>query len=677
MTAFKLDTFGGMTPAIDDRLIGDRAAAWSENTWLYSGRLQGIPQPELVRACTAGTAKVFRLPNNFVDADHLEDSVWMEFENADTDIVRALVIGDTHDRYYWASSDSSPKYNTRARIAASSTEFILGIPAPSAPTLVVTGTGQSVTVTSATPGVVTWTAHGLVANSPFYFGGTTAPTGTVLGTTYYVTAANLTTNTFTFSATAGGTAIATSSTGTAVTANAVGVDTARAYLTTWVSAYDEEGPASAPVVKTGPPNGSWDLTLTAAAADDIGGPDRDLTHTNIYRTVTSSQGVATYFFVAQIPIATLSYSDTQSDATVSANSQIESTNWVAPPTDLQGIVAMPNGILAGWRLNEIWFCEPYRPHAWPAAYSIVVDYPIVGLGVTNQTLVVCTQGFPVSVSGIHPASMAQSKSASLEPCLSRGSIVSTTEGVYYASPNGLVFAGQGSINNITRALITKDKWHTLTSSLTLRAARLGTAYYAFGSARSGVFDSLSFDPLSFAQEDFAGSYSGVVIDPADQRVAFNIVSDRDPVTSVMNDPWSGEVFIIKDSNLYRLNLSNEDSARLVYKWRSKIFQSPKPMNLGAMRVSWTAPATAPDAAGTLPMTTTSAEFPELPVGSTYGVVRVYGDDELRYTHDLVTSGELIRPASGFKASDWQLEFETYLTIYSAQIASSVKALKGV
>ena len=70
---------------------------------------------------------------------------------------------------------------------------------------------STVTMTIATPGVITWTAHGLAANDPIAFVTTGAlPTGIVAGTTYYVN--NITTNTFEISATAGGTSIATTGT---------------------------------------------------------------------------------------------------------------------------------------------------------------------------------------------------------------------------------------------------------------------------------------------------------------------------------------------------------------------------------------------------------------------------------------------------------------------------------
>jgi hypothetical protein len=213
----KIDSFGGMVPAADDRLLPERAAAHSENTWLYSGRLSGLPEPTLVRACSPNTVKVFRLPNSSPDADHIDDSIWMEFQDADTDIVRAPVIGDTFDRYYWCSAGISPKYNTRARIEAGDDAWLLGIPANVAPALVVVGGA----------------------------------------------AANVT----------------------------------RAYVTTWVSAYGEEGPGSVPVIVTGKSDGSWNLTLqrpqrlpiSVAPATSQPDPHPHLPHRDIVL------GVATFF----------------------------------------------------------------------------------------------------------------------------------------------------------------------------------------------------------------------------------------------------------------------------------------------------------------------------------------------------------------------------------------------
>lgn len=67
----------------------------------------------------------------------------------------------------------------------------------------------TVTITIATPGVVTWNAHGLRNGMPIRLTTTGAlPTGLVAGTTYYIV--NKSTNTFQLSATVDGSAINTS-----------------------------------------------------------------------------------------------------------------------------------------------------------------------------------------------------------------------------------------------------------------------------------------------------------------------------------------------------------------------------------------------------------------------------------------------------------------------------------
>jgi hypothetical protein len=80
----------------------------------------------------------------------------------------------------------------------------------------------TITVTIASPGVVTWTSHGLSTNDPVVFYTTGAlPTGITAGTIYYATVTGA--NTFTISATVGGAAINTtgsqSGTHTASTGN--------------------------------------------------------------------------------------------------------------------------------------------------------------------------------------------------------------------------------------------------------------------------------------------------------------------------------------------------------------------------------------------------------------------------------------------------------------------------
>lgn len=595
MPATKVNRFGGMVPAIDPTMLPDQAAAYAENTWLYTGVLDAIPKPTLLRSCSlTETGKVFRIPNNYTDATHLLDAIWMEFTHPDTDVIRAPITDDSYDRYYWVSPLDVPRYNTRARIAANNTAWKLGVSVP-----------------SVAPGVTP----------------------------------------------AGGS----------------GATVSRAYVYTWVTAYGEEGPPSPPTVVSGFVNATWNLTLTAPTAADMG-TDRNITKTRIYRTVTSSSGVATYFFVAEITAATTAYGDTNTDTLVSANNQLESTSWSGPPSDLVGWVTMSNGMIAGWRNNEVWFCEPYRPHAWPAEYSLAVDYPIVGLGVNGQTLVICTQGYPYTLTGVHPSSVTQSRLTNFEPCTSRGSILSTPEGVYYGSPNGLVIVTNGSANIVTRDICTKDKWNQLVNISTMRAARLGTDYFTFGAARNGVFDENAFNVADnvFESSDYTGAYTGVYIDNTNTHIAFNLIHNELPCINLMNDAWSGELLIIRDNKVYWVNIADTKPIREVYKWRSKKFQGGSAFNISVCRVYFDVPEGTPN----LSVTPNTALVQTL-ANDQYGLIRAYADDRLVLTRELRTSGEIIRLPSGFKADYWQFEFEARVRIKSFQLGSSIKELRKV
>lgn len=73
---------------------------------------------------------------------------------------------------------------------------------------------SDVTISNATPAVVSWNNHGLSAGTAVTFTTTgTLPTGLAAGTTYYVIASGLTTNAFSVSASPGGSAINTTGAG--------------------------------------------------------------------------------------------------------------------------------------------------------------------------------------------------------------------------------------------------------------------------------------------------------------------------------------------------------------------------------------------------------------------------------------------------------------------------------
>jgi hypothetical protein len=446
-------------------------------------------------------------------------------------------------------------------------------------------------------------------------------------------------------------------------------DESRAYVYTWVTEFGEESPPSPPTLIIGHGSGTWDITLTAPPTGATTG--RLLEKVRIYRTVSGVGGETDYFFVAEQAINITTYADTT--PSVTGNRLLESLFWTEPPLDLQGFVSMPNGIIASWRENEIWFCEPFRPHAWPVPYQISVDAPIVGCGVIGQTLIVCTEGSPYAVTGVNPASMAQSRLATFEPCTSRGSIVNTPAGVAYSSPNGLVLATPGGAVVLTRSMIQKEDWYELLRLPTIMATTFNGGYYAYGSTAIGCFSEEGFNLDAFLPQDFTGSFTGVFIDPNDNRVAVSKLSQPVPIRSVYSDIWTGEVFIMRDDGLFWLDQTRLcEEPRQPYIWRSKILETPAQQNFEAMRVYFGKHRCTPVLN---PVQNTNLIQTLQP--DQWGLVRVYADGRHCFTRELRESGQLFRLPSGFKATFWQIEIEARVKLESIEVATTARMLGNV
>jgi hypothetical protein len=600
MVALKLQNFGAMLPAVDPRLLPQQNAEVSQNTWLYSGALEGLPRMVPIRTLADPTAKkAFRIPFDRFSKDNITDSYWIELPTTYADIVPSPTVGDTFERYYWTGVGITPQYNTKARIASGAPAYKLGIPSSSTP--------PGITVTGGTS-----------PSDPGY------------------------------------------------------IAESRTYVYTWVSTFGEEGPPSPPATAVGASNGAWSITVTAPSAEVLEG--RTLSHVKIYRTITASVGSTAYYYVAQIGILSTVYVDAVSTVTVAGNNLLQSLFWVAPPSDLEGMVAMPNGIIAGFRANEVWFSEPYRPHAWPPIYTLALAGEIVGLGVIGQSLVACTRVSPYVISGVNPASMAVSKIATNEPCLSRGSVVSTPNGVVFASSNGLVLAAPGISRNVTDKLITKNFWLDAMKFLnvpTINAALFKDAYYCWGAPVEGSFGNDAFDENSFELFDFTGADLGAIIDIGDPRMGYTRLYHPEATDNCWNDDWTGEVFTIRDGVVYWLDLDSS-RAREPFKWRSKILETPNQRNFGAMRVFF---ETYPDSPVLNPVPNAGLE--QQLAADQWGLVRVYADGILRFTRELRTSGQTFRLPSGFKATFWQVEIEARVKVLSVEIATTTKELGSV
>ena len=173
---------------------------------------------------------------------------------------------------------------------------------------------------------------------------------------------------------------------------------------------------------------------------DVPPSNRAINRMRIYRSQTSALGDTTLYFLDELPATTtlFEYDETQ----YPMNEVIASTDYNPPPDNLEGLISLPNGIMAGFVGKKVYFSEPYRPHAWPEKYIMTVDYPVVGFGAFGSSIAVMTTGMPYVMQGNTPDAMVSQRLEVNLPCLSAQSIVDLGYSVAYASTQGLVTISQ-------------------------------------------------------------------------------------------------------------------------------------------------------------------------------------------------------------------------------------------
>jgi hypothetical protein len=476
---------------------------------------------------------------------------WLEW-NTDVDVVRGPVLDDTDSRVYYMGSGQPKKtnWNLATTNGTGTLPFpngylSMGVPAPTkAPTL-------------STAGGSTPEDRVYVYTYISQFGSITeesapSPAATI---TTNATGATVTVSGFTTTGTY-------SQTGTTITITetAHGMDSGQVVYLDFTS-----GTA---------PDGQYTITVTGLNSYTVQAPSAttsgnvtvlaklpsgtyNITHRRIYRTVVGEATVS-YQLVDEIPLATTSYAD--SKPVLELGSLLQTQNWNPPPNDLKGLVAMPNGMLAAFRDNEVWFSEPYYPHAWPDLYTLVIDSTVVGLGVYDTTLVVMTQNQPYLMTGSSPLSVSQAKLPIFQPCVSKRSIASDQYGIMYASQNGLVSIGPSGADVISVPLYTRDDWILLNPGSMLGAI-YNNQYFGFYTTNAGT--------------------SAIVITRGDTPPLIEFDFDA---TAVFIDRSTTEFFCVSflDNKIYQID--DDEVNNTLFEWKSKKFVLGMPVHFAAIKV---------------------------------------------------------------------------------------------
>jgi hypothetical protein len=228
----------------------------------------------------------------------------------------------------------------------------------------------------------------------------------------------------------------------------------RYYVYTEVNNYGEEGPPS-------PLSGLLEVTpgnhVELSELAVTGG--RRVTNTfRIYRT-SSTATSADFFYVGETTSNNTTFLDTLDADQLSE--VLETAEYDPPHAEMRGVVALPNGFLAGFFGNTLCFSEPGLPYAWPVRYRIPVESDIVALGVFGNNICVGTKAQPYLVLVTDPANASLISLELPQACVSRRSMLEVPGGVVYATPDGmaLVTASGGSL--LTEGVYTRAQWQAL------------------------------------------------------------------------------------------------------------------------------------------------------------------------------------------------------------------------
>lgn len=451
--------------------------------------------------------------------------------------------------------------------------------------------------------------------------------------------------------------------------------TTRIYVYTWVTDFGEESapsPASADVFWTP----GQTVTLSGFASTP---PGRNITKQRIYRAQTGKTGTQ-LFFIDERAASAGSYVDNISPELL--QEALPSANWDTPPDDLTGLIALPNGMMAGFSGKQLCFCEPYRPHAWPEGYRLTMDYPIMGLGAFSSSIIVTTQGTPYIVTGSAPENMVSERIQQDLPCINARGIVNLGYSVIYPSHDGLVQVTSSGAAVASTGLFSRDDWLNL-DPYNMYASRYNGRYFT-----------------RYNYTDVTGAnYRGMFIIDFTGEQPFLIRAD-DYADSMYFDLPSGVLYLLIGDAAYEWDAVGQPGALMV--WKSKLFVLPTPTNFGAILVEAdndlsAAQQAAIDAENAAIIASNTALMAGISIGgeidgaamNTFPIngdmlqpitkrmlaVNIYADRELVGT--VTKINQMVRLKSGFKARLWEVEVASDTALTQITLAGTGAELREV
>lgn len=294
-------------------------------------------------------------------------------------------------------------------------------------------------------------------------------------------------------------------------------------------------------------------TLTRAVPEGGGHMAASEHKKRIYRAVAG-----TFLFVDEIPGSTQEYTDRKDAAEL--GEPLPSLTWSPPDPDMKGLVNMANGIMAGFNGRDIFFCEPYIPHAWPINYTVTVDSPVVAIVSLDTTLVVLTNERPYFVQGSDPSFMTVVEADIAQACIAPRSAAKLGGECYFSSPDGLVTVSSRGSKIITENIFSYRQWNEYFETDSIIGYVHDLKYYGFFKSKNTSIRPNGVFIYDIPTRQFTMSTVSASAAFADLRFDKLYVMDVRKVRA-----WG-------------------EGAPMSYTWKSKIFGMPSEVSFSCMQI---------------------------------------------------------------------------------------------
>lgn len=343
-----------------------------------------------------------------------------------------------------------------------------------------------------------------------------------------------------------------------------------------------------------------------------------------------------------------SYTFTDDFDVLALTGTLDTTEYEAPPEDLEGLISVQNNTLAGFVGKTVYFSEPKQFHAWPSAYAITLEHNVVALAFVGGSTLVLTDAYPYRIDGDRPGSQTITRLDALYPCVAKRSVVSMPYGVVWATHEGLgLYSPQSGATLISRGVLSQDSWAELLDPTELVAAYYGDMYFASHSTGS----------IIFYREDQRGY----------------IVTSDTTFTAPWFDSRENRLYFVKDDTGVVYEWDNDTGDPMTMEWKSKVISTKDMTNLGAVRILADYTETTPvwDEAEEQ---WNGAEYTwNLGFGITF---KLWLDGDLIYEQEVLDK-RVVRLPTGYKGDTYEFGVSANVRIKAIHVGETPTSLKEV